>query len=91
MNLIMTNGYILTKLLSIKSTETEVVKGFASFKNKTSFQEVEVVYGSEKIKSGTKVLLRADAFAQPWAKNTYHYNGLDLLMVPQNEVLGVIE
>lgn len=91
MKVTMINGYILIKPLEFKSVQTEVKAGYASFKNKTSFQVVDVVYGTEAIPSGAKILLRADCFNQPWAKNKYYYNDQELLMIPINEVLGLVE
>ncbi len=91
MKVTMINGYILIKPLEVKAVQTELKAGYASFKNKTSFQVIEVVYGTEEIKSGCKILLRADCFNQPWAKNKYYYNEQELLMIPVNEVLGIVE
>jgi hypothetical protein len=91
MNIVMINGYVLTKPLEVKSIQTEVVQGYANIKNKISFQLVEVVYGTELIKSGSRIVLRSDCFNQPWAKNRYHFLDQDLLMVPINEILGVTE
>ena len=91
MNVTMINGFILTKPLEINAVQTQVKDGYASFKNKSTFQTVEVVCGTEKIKAGSKILLRSDAFVQQWSKARYDFNGQDVIMVPINDVLGIVE
>lgn len=91
MNILMTNGHILTKPLEIQNIEQTVKNGFATFKNKVSFQVVEVVHGSAKYQSGVKVLLKGDSFAAHWAKAKFTVDGQELMMVPETEVVGVVQ
>ena len=89
MNITMTNGHVLTTPLEVQNIESSVKNGFATIKNKSSFQTVEIVHGSTKFFSGCRIFLRGDSFVQPWAKTRYVVDGRELIMVPESEIIGV--
>lgn len=87
----MTNNHVLTTVLEMQNIESSVKNGFATLKNKTSFQMVEVVHGNDKYPAGSKIALRGDSFVQPWAKNRFSLDGKELIMVPESEIIGVVK
>jgi hypothetical protein len=91
-------GYFCTKPFETRHLSTKVKSGFATVEQKSEIVELELLMNAalgdsrvnQVIGKGSKILIRADAYAQAWARQIFEYKGVQCIFVPQDFVLGWI-
>lgn len=72
------------------SVKTTVKSGFATIEQKSNVVELKLTHPCDTRSGLTAVLVRADAYAQPWAKRVQKMNGVEFIIVPEEDVIGYV-
>jgi hypothetical protein len=70
--------------------EKVISSGMARVDKKVNLQELKVVFSSESLISGQKVLVRGDTVTQHWAKEIFSLEGLEFILVPESAIMVVL-
>lgn len=88
-----TNGLILCKpMKNAAQLSTEIRGGIATVKQKKDIVAVDVVFPAEHmdLSPGDVLFMKEEDLAtQPWAKRTFEINGVEVILVPKEYIVGV--
>lgn len=87
------NGLVLCKpMKNAGQLSTEIRGGIATVKQKKDIVAVDVLFDSDclGVAAGDVVFMKEEDLAtQPWAKRTFELNGVEVILVPKEYIVGV--
>jgi hypothetical protein len=85
------NGFIFTEKFPDMGLRTRDTGGFTTVAQKHELAVLRTVFDSENLVANRYIYVRGDCYKQPWAKEVFKLDGLEVIAVPANFVLLVSE
>lgn len=91
-------GVFCSKPFEVKHLKTKVKSGFATVEQKSELVALELImncsftdrFNGLMVPIGHKILVKADGYAQSWARQVLEYEGQEFIIVPEDAVIGWI-